>query len=170
MTPRKQKRISHASQRAKKQSPKSNQASAGLKSGAAALPEQRPRIGLEATTERVVEHQHTIQSFNPQLPAVFSTPMMIGLMEHATVKAITPELPAGAISVGTRIEVDHLKAVGPGATVVAWAKLIEYRGRFLVFDVQARSGEHLIGRGRVFRAIVHPEEHGAKAKARIEQK
>jgi predicted thioesterase len=96
--------------------------------------------------------------------------MMIGLMEHATVKAITPELPAGAISVGTRIEVDHLKAVGPGATVVAWAKLIEYRGRFLVFDVQARSGEHLIGRGRVFRAIVHPEEHGAKAKARIEQK
>jgi hypothetical protein len=71
MTPRKQKRISHASQRAKKQSPKSNQASAGLKSGAAALPEQRPRIGLEATTERVVEHQHTIQSCNPRVAAVF---------------------------------------------------------------------------------------------------
>jgi fluoroacetyl-CoA thioesterase len=164
MTPRKQKRISRASKQAKKQLPKSNPASAALKSGAAG-----PRIGLEATAERVVEHQHTIQSFNPQLPAVFSTPMMIGLMEHATVKAITPELPPGAISVGTRIEVDHLKAVGPGATVVAWAKLIEYRGRFLVFDVEARSGEHLIGRGRVFRAIVHPEEHGAKAKARVAQ-
>lgn len=142
---------------------------APTKSSVAESSEQRPRIGLEATTERVVEHQHTIQALSPELPAVFSTPMMIGLMEHATVKAITPELPPGAISVGTRIEVDHLKAVGPGATVVAWAKFIEYRGRFLVFDVEARSGEHVIGRGRVFRAIVHPEEHGAKAKARVQQ-
>jgi fluoroacetyl-CoA thioesterase len=137
------------------------------KSNAAERPEGRPRIGLEATVERVVELQHTIQAVSPQLPAVFSTPMMIALMENATVRAITPELPPGAISVGTRIEVDHLKAVGPGATVVAWAKFIEYRGRFLVFDVEARSGEHLIGRGKVFRAIVQPREHGEKAAARV---
>ncbi len=136
---------------------------------AVALPEQRPRIGLEATSERVVQIEHTIQVVNPNLPAVFSTPSMIGLMEHATVMAIMPELPPGAISVGTRIEVDHLKAVGPGATVRAWARFVKYEGRFLVFDVEARSGEHLIGRGRVFRAIVHPGEHGAKAKARAQQ-
>jgi predicted thioesterase len=135
-----------------------------------APPPDGPRIGLEGTAERVVELAHTIQAVNPQLPPVFSTPMMVGLMEHATVKAITPELPPGAISVGTRIEVDHLKAVGPGATVVAWAKLIEYRGRFLVFEVEARSGEHLIGRGKVFRAIVQPREHGEKAAARVERK
>jgi fluoroacetyl-CoA thioesterase len=136
---------------------------------AAALLEQRPRIGLEATSERVVQLEHTIQVVNPNLPAVFSTPSMIGLMEHATVMAIMSELPPGAISVGTRIEVDHLKAVGPGATVRAWARFVKYEGRFLVFDVEARSGEHLIGRGRVFRAIVHPGEHGAKAKARAQQ-
>ncbi len=136
---------------------------------AATLPEQRPRIGLEATSERVVQVEHTIQMVNPNLPAVFSTPSMIGLMEHATVMAIMSELPPGAISVGTRIEVDHLKAVGPGATVRAWARFVKYEGRFLVFDVEARSGEHLIGRGRVFRAIVHPGEHGAKAKARAQQ-
>jgi fluoroacetyl-CoA thioesterase len=137
---------------------------------ASAPPPNGPRIGLEGTAERVVELAHTIQAVNPQLPPVFSTPMMVGLMEHATVKAIAPELPPGAISVGTRIEVDHLKAVGPGATVVAWAKFIEYRGRFLVFDVEARSGEHLIGRGKVFRAIVQPREHGEKAAARVERK
>jgi fluoroacetyl-CoA thioesterase len=135
-----------------------------------APPPNGPRIGLEGTAERIVELAHTIQAVNPALPPVFSTPMMIGLMEHATVKAITPELPPGAISVGTRIEVDHLKAVGPGATVVAWAKFIEYRGRFLVFEVEARSGEHLIGRGKVFRAIVQPREHGEKAAALVEQK
>lgn len=106
---------------------------------------------------------------NARLPAVFSTPSMIGLMEHATVLAIESEMPAGAISVGTRIEVDHLKAVAPGATVVAWARLVKYRGRFLVFDVEATSGDHVIGRGRVFRAIVHPEKHGDKARARTQE-
>jgi fluoroacetyl-CoA thioesterase len=154
-------------QRAKKQ-PAPKRASSSS-SRPAALPEQRPRIGLEATVERVVELQHTIRAVSPELPAVFSTPMMIALMEHATVKAITPELPPGAISVGTRIEVDHLKAVGTGANVVAWAKFTEYRGRFLVFEVEARSGEHVIGRGKVFRAIVRPREHGEKAAARVEQ-
>lgn len=129
--------------------------------------EHRPRLGLEAVVERVVQPEHTIRHLSADLPAVFSTPMMIGLMEHATVKAVTPDLLPGTITVGTRIEVDHLKAVGPGATVRAWAKLVEYRGRFLVFDVEARSGDVLIGRGRVFRAIVEPKTHHEKAQARV---
>jgi len=130
------------------------------------LPDQRPAIGLEATVERVVELQHTIQAFSPDLPAVLSTPSMIGLMEHATVAAIYAELPPGVISVGTRIEVDHLKAVPPGATVQASARFVKYKGRFLIFEVEARSGEHVIGRGRVFRAIVDPRKHGEKARSR----
>jgi fluoroacetyl-CoA thioesterase len=127
-----------------------------------------PRIGLEADYEALVKPENTIHALNPNLPAVLSTPSMIGMMEHATVVAIMHELPEGTISVGTRIEVDHLKAVGPGAKVISHAKLVKYEGRFLVFEVEARSGEHVIGRGRVFRAIVHPQAHGEKAKARVQ--
>ncbi len=130
---------------------------------------KRLRIGLEATVERVVRPEHTIQAVNPNLPAVFSTPSMIGLMEYASVIAVQPDLPPGVITVGTRIEVDHLKAVGPGAMVQASARFVQYQGRFLVFEVEARSGDHVIGRGRVFRAIVEPEKHGAKAKSRLQQ-
>jgi fluoroacetyl-CoA thioesterase len=129
-------------------------------------PEIKPRIGLEAAVERVVTQEWTIQHLNPDLPPVFSTPAMIGLMEHATVLAVLPELPPGFITVGTRIEVDHLKAVAPGAPVRAWARLVGYHGRFLIFDVEARSGEHLIGRGRVFRAVVNPEQHKQRAQSR----
>jgi fluoroacetyl-CoA thioesterase len=132
------------------------------------IEESRPRIGLEGTAERVVPHEWTIEAFDPRLPPVLSTPAMIGLMEHATVNAVREHLPAGAISVGTRIEVDHLKAVPGGATVRAHARLVGYEGRFLVFEVEAWSGQHIIGRGRVFRAIVKPELHDAKAKARVE--
>jgi fluoroacetyl-CoA thioesterase len=126
-----------------------------------------PRIGLEAEVEQVVPHEWTIEAIHPSLPPVLSTPAMIGLMEHATANAVRPHLPAGTISVGTRIEVDHLKAVSDGATVRAWGRLTGYEGRFLVFDVKAWSGEHLIGQGRVFRAIVRPGLHGEKAKARV---
>lgn len=133
----------------------------------AALRPDGLRLGLEATIERVVRPEHTLQTIDPNLPAVFSTPSMIGLMEHAAVVAVRSELPPGTISVGTRIEVDHLKAVGPGATVQAWARFVKYHGRFLVFDVEARSGDLLIGRGRVFRAIVEPRQHHDKAQARV---
>jgi len=113
-----------------------------------------PRIGLESSVQLVVPHEWTIASFDPRLPPVLSTPVMIGMMEIAAAQAVQPELPSGAITVGTRIEVDHLKAVTEGATVRAAARLVGYQGRFLVFEVETRSGDLVLGRGRVFRAIV----------------
>ena len=116
--------------------------------------ERRMPLGLEASWEKVVPHEWTIAMYDPRLPPVFSTPAMIGMMEVAASNSLLSELPPGAISLGTRIEVDHLKAVHEGATVRATARLVGYQGRFLVFDVEARSGDLLLGRGKVFRAIV----------------
>lgn len=110
--------------------------------------------GLESKIECVVPFEWTIAAYDSSLPAVFSTPAMIGLMELAAAQAIRPHLPAGTISVGTRIEVDHLKAVSQGAKVEANARLLGTRGRFLVFETEARAGDTIIGRGKVFRAIV----------------
>ena len=109
---------------------------------------------LRATVEKIVEFQWTIAAYNPDLPAIFSTPAMIGLMEVAAARAIQDHLPAGTISVGTRIEVDHLKAVPQGTTVQAEARLIGDDGRFLEFEVEARAKGLVIGRGKVYRAIV----------------
>lgn len=111
-------------------------------------------LGLEATCERVVPLEWTLANFNPNWPAVFSTPSMIALMETATSLAIQPALAPRTLTVGTRIEVDHLKAVPAGTTVVAKATLVEINDRRLIFEVEAKSGEVVIGRGRIFRAIV----------------
>lgn len=116
--------------------------------------ERRVPLGLEASIEKVIPREWTIAVYDPLLPPVFSTPAMIGMMEVAAANALRSELPEGAISLGTRIEVDHLKAVHEGATVRATARLVAYQGRFLVFEVEARSGDLLLGRGKVFRAIV----------------
>jgi fluoroacetyl-CoA thioesterase len=131
--------------------------------------ETKPRIGLEAAMEKTIPHEWTLAAFDPRLPAVLSTPAMIGMMEVAAAQAVVPELPPGAITVGTRIEVGHLKAVPGGAIVTAFAKLVKHEGRFLVFEVEARSGQHVIGRGRVFRTIVEPRSFTAKAKKHSEK-
>lgn len=123
-------------------------------------------LGLQGAIERVVPREWTIAAYNPGLPAVLSTPAMIGMMEIAAAESVLPGLPPGAITVGTRIEVDHLKAVPEGATVRATSRLVKHQGRFLVFEVEARSGEHILGRGRVFRAIVEPQKFGQRANAR----
>jgi fluoroacetyl-CoA thioesterase len=130
--------------------------------------ERRPRLGLEGAIECVVPHEWTIAAYDPRLPAVLSTPAMIGMMEIAAAESVLPELPPGVITVGTRIAVDHLKAVPEGATVRATSRLLKHQGRFLVFDVEARSGENILGRGRVFRAIVEPHKFGARADSRKE--
>jgi fluoroacetyl-CoA thioesterase len=131
-----------------------------------AAPAAMPRIGLESAVQRVVPREWTIAAFDPRLPAVLSTPAMIGMMEFAAAQAVQPELPSGAITVGTRIEVDHLKAVTEGATVRAAARLVGFQGRFLVFEVEARSGDLVLGRGKVFRAIIEPQTFNARASAR----
>jgi fluoroacetyl-CoA thioesterase len=126
--------------------------------------------GLEASVEKVIPFEWTIAAYDPRLPAVLSTPAMIGMMEVAAAQAVMPALREGAITVGTRIEVDHLKAVSQGATVRATARLAKHEGRFLVFDVEARSGDHVIGRGRVFRAIVEVAGFHARASQRTASK
>jgi fluoroacetyl-CoA thioesterase len=122
-----------------------------------------PRIGLEASFEKIIPREWTIQAYDPRLPDVLSTPAMIAMMEVAAGLAVQPELPPGAITVGTRIEVDHLKAVPAGTAVKATARLVEHKGRFMIFAVDARAGDLLIGRGRVSRAIVEPATFHAKS-------
>lgn len=125
------------------------------------------KLGVAATVEREVTPEWTLTAYDSRLPDVLSTPAMIGLMEIAASHAVQPELPPGFITVGTRIEVDHLKAVTRGAKIQASARLVAHEGRFLIFEVEAKSGDHVIGRGRVFRALVEPKSFRSKASERV---
>ena len=112
------------------------------------------RIGLEGYFERAVLFEYTTAHLDPRLPEIFSTPAMIGMMEAATSHAVDGALGAGKISVGTRIEVDHVKSARLGAMIVSTARLVEIKGRYLTFEVESRDGDVVLGRGRIVRAIV----------------
>jgi predicted thioesterase len=129
-------------------------------------PQNSLRIGLEGRVERPIPREWTIAVYDPRLPDVLSTPAMIGMMEVAAAQAVQPSLPPNTITVGTRIEVDHLKAVPTGTLVVATARLTQLDGRFLVFDVEAKSRDLVIGRGRVSRTVVEITHFSRAAAAR----
>jgi len=110
--------------------------------------------GLEGSVERIVSQEWTLSHVDPNWPAVFTTPAMIAMMEMASSYAVQSALPPGSITVGVRVEVDHLKPCPVGATVIAVSRLVEIDGRRLIFEAEARSGGTVIGRGRVFHTIV----------------
>jgi fluoroacetyl-CoA thioesterase len=119
--------------------------------------------GLQGHCQRVVTEELTLAHINPEWPAVFSTPAMIGMMEFASSRAVQAVLPPGSMTVGVRIEVDHIKAAPAGVTVIAVSKLVEIDGRRLTFEVEARSGSDVLGRGRVTQSIVNHSRFNAIA-------
>ncbi len=111
-------------------------------------------IGARATVEETVEFKHTLTSHHPELPAVYSTPDMIRLMETAAFHALHPYCEGDEITVGTAIHVQHRAASGIGSRIRAEAVLESFDGKFYSVRVTARDDVQEIGRGTVGRAVV----------------
>ena len=111
-------------------------------------------IGTRGEAEKTVEFKHTLAAHNPELPPVYSTPQMIGLMETAAFQALQPYCEGDEITVGTSINIEHRAASGVGARIKAEAVLESFDGRFYTMRVTARDDAQEIGRGAVGRAVV----------------
>lgn len=121
-------------------------------------------IGARGEAQEEVKFEHTLTFHHPELPPVYSTPDMIRLMETASFHALQPFAEPGEITVGTAINVEHLRATGIGAAVKAEAVLERIEGKFYVLRVSAHDGTNEIGRGTVTRAFVQLERFLAKTK------
>ena len=84
----------------------------------------------------------------------FSTPSMIQLMEQAASEGVSGHLQEGEVSVGIEVNIRHLAAADIGATIVAYAKLIEIDRNRLTFEVVAFDADRKIGEGTHKRAII----------------
>ena len=111
-------------------------------------------IGARSEVEKRVEFQHTLTAWREELPAVLSTPHMIGWMEAAGFHALLPFCESDEVSVGTAINIIHRAATGMGANVKSDAVMESFDGRFYTFRVSAHNGTEVIGYGTIARAIV----------------
>ena len=83
-------------------------------------------------------------------------------MEMAACYAVNGLLEEGLSTVGTRIDIAHIKASPIGETITATATLKEIDGRRLVFDVTARDSKGEIANGTHERFIIKVDKFLAK--------
>jgi len=112
------------------------------------------QTGLSARVELTVTDADTAQTLGSGDVPVLGTPRVLALAEAATVAALAGRLDAGATTVGTHVELDHLAPTPVGRRVTVLAILAKVDGRRLHFDIVVRDGEALVAEGRVERVVV----------------
>ncbi len=119
-------------------------------------------IGQQAKVELMVQQKDTAEAFGSGGVKVFATPLMIGLMENAALKAVDPTLPEGFATVGTHLDVKHIAATPIGMKATAIAELIEIDGKRLVFKVEAFDEVEKIGEGLHERYVINMDKFLSK--------
>ena len=114
----------------------------------------RPRIGLTGELAFKVERQHAIDFTADGMPAVLSTPNLIGFLERTARETIAGCLDDGERSVGSEIELRHLAPTPVGQTVHCTARVIHVEDRAVTFQVSARDECEVIARGLHKRAVI----------------
>lgn len=90
---------------------------------------------------------------------VYATPAMICHMELAAFSLAEKE---GHQTVGTKVDISHLRACRIGTEVTVTAELTEVDGRRLEFNVRAEDEKGLLGEGKHQRFIIDPERFMSK--------
>ncbi len=119
-------------------------------------------LGIEYRAEQKVEKKHTAASYGSGLAEVFATPALVALMENASYKCIEGYLPQTYSSVGTEINIAHLKATLPGEEVYAISKTVAFDGRKVSFEIEAYDSKGLIGKGTHQRFLIDTVKFMAK--------
>lgn len=120
------------------------------------------KVGMKYESSITVQEEHTAVKFGSGSIYVLATPMMIGLMENAAMKAVEAALPEGFTTVGINVNADHLAATPMGMTARAVAELTEIEGKKLTFKVEAFDNNEKIGEGTHTRFVINIEKFMAK--------
>ena len=114
--------------------------------------------GVKGYGEQKVEYKDTAESYKSGLVEVFATPAMIALMENTAYSSVNDFLPQGYATVGTHLNIEHLKATPLGAKVWCESVLEAQEGKKMIFSVTAYDETGIIGKGTHERFIIDKEK------------
>jgi fluoroacetyl-CoA thioesterase len=124
----------------------------------------RPQIGLTGELAFKVEPRHAIDFTSGGMPAVLSTPNLIGFLERTAREAMAGCLEDDERSVGVEIELRHLAPTPVGHTVHCTVRVIHAEDREVTFQISARDDLELIARGLHKRAVIRTESFSRRVK------
>jgi fluoroacetyl-CoA thioesterase len=111
--------------------------------------------GLTGFARIHVGVEQTAPSIGSGKVPVLATPVMINVIEAASLAAVEHLLPPGHQSLGIHLDVRHFAATPIGMHVEATAELTGIDGRTLSFKVEARDDKEPIGGGSHQRVVVN---------------
>jgi len=126
----------------------------------------RPRIGLTGELAFQIEPKHAIDFATDGMPAVLSTPSLVGFLERTAREAMAGCLDDNERSVGTEIELRHLAPTPVGQTIHCTARVIHAEDREVTFQITARDEREIIARGLHKRAIIRVDHFASRVKAK----
>lgn len=118
--------------------------------------------GLKYSNTTTVNKNNTAQTLGSGDMEVFATPAMVALMENAAMKTVADYLPQNSTTVGSLINVSHIKPSGLDETIETTAILTTIEGRKLTFEVKATDSNGTIGEGTHIRFVVDREKFLSK--------
>ena len=124
--------------------------------------------GLSYTNVKTVQEKMLASRFGSGDLKVLSTPVMIGFIEEAALKAVDDKLPEGYKTVGYNVDINHLAPTPLGMEVRAEARLNKIEDRKLFFEVQVYDEKEKVGEGNHIRYIVNKEKLEKRAESKID--
>jgi fluoroacetyl-CoA thioesterase len=122
-------------------------------------PDLKPGISFDFNY--TVPDSKTVPNLYPEweefreMPDVFATGFLVGLMEGACQLAIKPYLDwPREQSVGTLVNFSHLAATPPGLTIHVHCEVTAVAGRKVSFRASAHDGHELISEGTHERVVI----------------
>ena len=98
---------------------------------------------------------------------VLATPRVCGFMEIVAARMLVPYLKPGQLSVGTRVDLQHLAATPVDEMVTITAKFLGKEGKVFKFDIVAEDRGGEVGRARHERAVIDEERLISGANKRL---
>ncbi len=127
----------------------------------------RPPCGLVGEMNIVVGPEYGIEMPPEGMPAVFSTPKMIGLMERTARESMQSFLEIDERTVGVEVDIKHLAPAPMGARVTITTRVVGVEGSFVQFSVEARDDRELLAKGLHKRAVIRLDQFAKRLSAKL---
>ena len=122
------------------------------------------KVGMKLEVEKLVTENDTAAKAASGAVEVLATPFMIAWMEGASLYLAQKGLEEGLTTVGTEVNIKHLKGTLVGKTVKIVSVLKEIDRKKLVFDVEVLEDGVAVGTGTHTRFIINPVKFYEKLK------
>jgi fluoroacetyl-CoA thioesterase len=130
------------------------------------MPNEIVRAGVRGELELVVADGDCTRRGSYQ---IFSTPSMVMFLEKAAIEALKPYLSDEQISVGTRVDVQHLAPTLKGMRVTAVATVRDVDGSRVTFDVELRDDVEKVGQATHDRFVLDLDRYVRRLERKASQ-